>query len=162
DAMNETRTVSRRRFLIRLAGVGGATAVAPVLGTHPRPARAASGKLVVRSTPGGAWGKAQQESLFTPFRKEASVEGVVAPATMAQVGASVEQKIVEVDVIDFGQAGLIKLANQGALEKLDYGWMKRFSPSAVPDHLRMDHMIGRCYWAMVLAYRTDVFPAGKQ
>jgi putative spermidine/putrescine transport system substrate-binding protein len=117
--------------------------------------------LVIRSTPGGAWGRANQESLFTPFAKEAGVEVIVTPATMAQILASVEQRKVEVDVIDFSQPGLMKLASQGALEKLDYGRMKRFNLPDVPDHLRMEYMIGRIYWAMVLAYRTDVFPTGK-
>src|SRR5215813_11580397 len=134
DPMEWPYTVSRRHFLTRVAGAGGTTAFASLLGVRSRPARAATGQLVVRST----------------------------PATMAQIGASVEQRAVEVDVIDFGQAGLVKLAKQGALEKIDYGRMKSWNPSSVPDHIRMDQMVGRCYWAMVLAYRTDVFPAGKQ
>ena len=162
DPMERPYTVSRRQFLTRVAAAGGATAFASQLGVRSRPARAATGQLVVRSTPGGTWGKANQESLFAPFAKEAGVEVVVTPATMAQIGASVEQRAVEVDVIDFGQAGLVKLAKQGALEKIDYGRMKSWNPSSVPDHIRMDQMVGRCYWAMVLAYRTDVFPAGKQ
>jgi putative spermidine/putrescine transport system substrate-binding protein len=162
EAMERNHTVSRRQFIRRLAAVGSATALAPLLGIHQRPARAAGGQLVVRSTPGGTWGKANQESLFTPFGKEAGIEVVVTPATMAQISASVEQRSVEVDVIDFGQAGLMKLAAQGALEKLEYGRMKRFNLSSVPDHLRTEQMIGRCYWAMVLAYRTDVFPTGTR
>src|SRR5215510_16316819 len=84
DPMERPYTVSRRQLLTRVAAAGGATAFTSLLGVRSQPARAATGQLVVRSTPGGTWGKANQESLFAPFAKEAGVEVVVTPATRSE------------------------------------------------------------------------------
>lgn len=160
-----TRT-TRRDVLRGSAIAAGAAFVGSVVAASvPTPARGASKpkRIVVRDS-GGAYQDAKTKAIYTPFTQATGIEVVPINLTSEQLLASVQAQRVQVDVTDDSTAPLLRLAELGALTRLDYGGRigKLSNLSDVPQNLVQPYFIGNIYWASVLAYRTDVFPEGKQ
>jgi putative spermidine/putrescine transport system substrate-binding protein len=157
--------VSRRDLLRGSTIIAGATlAGGGTMASAPARAWGASkpSQIVVRDS-GGAYQDAKTKAIYTPFTQATGIRVVPINLTTAQVLASVQQHHVQVDVTDDSTAPLLRLANLGALARLDYGGRigRSFNLSDVPKNLVQPYFIGNIYWASVLAYRTDVFPEGK-
>lgn len=156
---------TRRRFLRGSAIAAGATlAGSAIAGWLPRYSWAAPKpkQIVVRDS-GGAYQVAKTKAIYEPFTRATGIAVVPINLTTEQILASVQQRRVQVDVIDNSTEPLLRLGALGALTRLDYGGRigKSFNLSDVPKSLVQPHFIGNIYWASVLAYRTDVFPEGN-
>ena len=80
-----TRRISRRNLL---KGAGAGLALAGMLPSFGRSARAAAGKVVVR-TGGGAYEDALRKAIFEPFTAETGIEVVSFATNVAKLVAMV-------------------------------------------------------------------------
>ncbi|MFI4988210.1 MAG: ABC transporter substrate-binding protein [Alphaproteobacteria bacterium] len=135
-----------------LAGVGLASGV-----VRSRPARAAAGKVIVR-TPGGAYEDALRKGVFEPFTAETGIEVVPFATNTAKLIAMVESGSVQVDVADLGEFTAITLANRGALEHIDTAKFTRTNLADVGPV--KDYYIGENTYGTVMGYSKESF-AGK-
>jgi putative spermidine/putrescine transport system substrate-binding protein len=153
---------TRRDFLRSAAYAAGALAAGPALAAcgdiGASGAGSSSGKELVVRISGGSYQDANQKAIFDPFTSETGIKVSVVNHSESQMVAAFKQNNVQVDVTDSSGASLMTMEHKGALAKLDYGRIGRsFKLSDVPKSLVTDYMIGKTYWATVLAYRTDVF-----
>lgn len=172
------KKLSRRDVLKGSALAAGTLLAAPVLaacGASSTPSPAASAAAAASNAPGassgtkqifvkssgGSYQDATKKAVWDPFTQATGIEVVPVNIDSAPLLASIQQGQVQVDVDDEAEATLIDYQTRGALEKLDYNVIgKSFNASDVSKRVVGDYMIGKCYWASVLAYRTDVFPNG--
>ena len=146
---------SRRSFLrAGTALLGAASLSAPFI----RPARAAARQIVINQS-GGAYQEANQKAFFTPFTQATGIEVVISNLSVTgPILASVKQNQVQVDILDTNESDLMILEAQGALAPIDYEHMKLFKASDIHASVVRPNMVGKTYWASVMAYRTDAFP----
>lgn len=102
--------LSRRALL-----VAGASALA-----MPHIARAAAKSIVVADT-GGALEAAMDAAFFKPFTAKTGIEIVKTVNVYAKLKAMVDANAVDWDVVQLDSTAAANFANQGLLEKLDYG-----------------------------------------
>ena len=117
--------------------------------------------LIVRSTPGGAFGKANMDAIFQPFMDQTGIEVVLIPDDTTVLAASVKAGSPKCDIVDIGEASFIALQAQDALEPLDYAKLTGFDRADLVEDGAQANYVARFVSAAVLAYRTDVFPAGN-
>ncbi len=146
---------SRRSFLrTSTALLGAASLSAPFV---PR-ARAAGRQIVINQS-GGAYQEANKKAFFDPFTKATGVEVVISNLSVTgPILASVKQGQVQVDVLDTNESDLMILEAQGGLAPIEYDKMKLFKKSDIHEAVVRPNMVGKTYWASVMAYRTDAFP----
>lgn len=119
------------------------------------------GKQIFVKNSGGSYQDATKKAIWDPFTAATGIEVVPVNIDSAALLASIQAGQVQVDVDDEAEATLVDYQSKGALQKLDYNTIgKSFTLTDVPTRVRADYMIGKCYWASVMAYRTDVFPNG--
>ncbi len=119
------------------------------------------GKQLFVKNSGGSYQDATKKAIWDPFTAATGIEVVPVNINSSALLASIQAGQVQVDVDDEAEAPLVDYQAKGALQKLDYSTIgKSFTLTDVPTRVRTDYMIGKCYWASVMAYRTDVFPNG--
>jgi putative spermidine/putrescine transport system substrate-binding protein len=139
---------------------GAAAVAATAAGPFVRTRRAgAAGKVVIR-TIGGAYEEGVVKAILEPFTRATGIEVVKVPATLGKLLAMFESGNIELDVVDAGELGMLSLSQKGALEKINYKGWKLANPDDL-DHRRED-MVADIYFSTVMAYNTEVFPAGKR
>ena len=156
-----------------LAACGSSAATAaPTAAPTPAPATQApatqaptavshAGEKVYVKNSGGSYQDATKKAIWDPFTAATGIEVVPVNIDSAALLASIQAGQVQVDVDDESEATLIDYQSKGALAKLDYTAIgKSFTLTDVPTRVRTDYMLGKCYWASVMAYRTDAFPNG--
>jgi len=146
-----TRRISRRTLL---KGVGAGIAAAGFLSAIGRSARAAAGKVIVR-TGGGAYEDALRKAIFEPFTAETGIEVVPFATNVAKLVAMVEAHDIQVDVADLGEFTTVTFETRGALEKIDRAKFKRTNLADV-DTVE-DYYVGENTYATVMGYSTDAF-----
>lgn len=151
---------NRRDFLRGTVATLGAGLSGSLIGTgNSRAAKKSAGQIVIKQS-GGAYQDANKKAFFDPFTEETGIEVVISNAGSAEIAASVEKGQVQVDILDTGETTCFEFDAKGALAQLDYDAMKLFNVSDIHEHVVRPTMIGKTYWANVMAYRTDAFPSG--
>lgn len=164
-----------RRDLLKASGTAAGLAVAgpllaacastgaPTETNAPSASAKSSGSkpsLIVVQDAGGSYGAANKAAIYDPFTKETGVAVATVQQTVAQFMAQAEAGQVELSCIDTSQTPIINMWNKGFLTPLDYSIIgSSFNLDDVPESLRPEYMMGKIYWASVMAYRTDVFSA---
>lgn len=126
----------------------GVFAAAPVL---------AAGELTVVSW-GGALQEAERKAWFEPVAKELGI--TVKEDTVngiADVRAQVQSGAVTWDLVELGSNSCVKLAAEGALEKLDFGVI---DTAGIDKGFVNDYWIANLAFATVLAWNTDTYKDG--
>jgi putative spermidine/putrescine transport system substrate-binding protein len=146
---------ARRRVL----AAGAAMALAPAF--IPRPARAATGQVIIRS-PGGVLDEAFRKSTCDPFTQETGIEVVMVPATTGKMLAMFASGNVELDVLDIELAPLLTLARQDALAPINYDQWKFTNPSSLDANIRHPTYVGNYFFSTGMGYNTQAYPTGTQ
>ena len=141
-----------RRNLLKGAGAG--LAVAGMLPSIGRSARAAAGKVVVR-TGGGAYEDALRKAIFEPFTAETGIEVVSFATNVAKLVAMVEAHDIQVDVADLGEFTTVTFEKRGALEKIDRSKFTRTDLAEVSPV--EDYYVGENTYATVMGYNKETF-----
>lgn len=148
--------VTRREFLRRSGiALGGAT-----LASWARPAGAQARQIVI-TDPGGAWQEAAAKAYYVPFEKETGVKVVYTARphySLGRIKAMVEANNMEWDVSILVKELVIRGAEEGLLEPLDY---KAIDPKDVLPAAVHSHGLGSDIYSTVLAYNTKKFPGGS-
>ncbi|HYB56173.1 MAG TPA: ABC transporter substrate-binding protein [Alphaproteobacteria bacterium] len=146
-----TRRISRRNLL---KGAGAGLALAGMLPSIGRSARAAAGKVVVR-TGGGAYEDALRKAIFEPFTAETGIEVVSFATNVAKLVAMVEAHDIQVDVADLGEFTTVTFEKRGALEKID---RSKFTRTDLADVSPVeDYYVGENTYATVMGYNKETF-----
>src|SRR3984957_240046 len=130
--------ISRRGLLI-----AGTAALAV-----PHIARAAAKSIVVANT-GGAFEAAMDAALIKPFTAKTGIEVVKTVNVYAKLKAMVEANAVDWDVAQLDSTAAATFANQGLLEKLDYGVINKsdlIKGAAHETYLQMDVVAACIAW----------------
>ncbi|GAB2961160.1 ABC transporter substrate-binding protein [Saccharothrix stipae] len=153
-----------RRLFLRGLGAAAATSALAACGTGTSRSAGGSGAgsktLVVRNS-GGSYGDANQKALYEPFMKETGIEVKVVNANYAQMLAQIEQGRPQFDLIDGSMPDFVKFTKKGMTEPLDYDRLKNAKDVGIAPNLLAPNMVGKNYWASVLAHRTDAFGGKK-
>ncbi|HWO95783.1 MAG TPA: ABC transporter substrate-binding protein [Bacillus sp. (in: firmicutes)] len=108
---------------------------------------------------GGAITDAHKKTIFEPFEKKHGVKIVVnTPTDYGKFKAMVESGNVEWDVVNVDSDFVLRGANDGLLEKLDYSVINK--EGVIPE-LVHDYGIGAELFSVAISYNTDAFPTGK-
>jgi putative spermidine/putrescine transport system substrate-binding protein len=112
---------------------------------------------------GGASLDIQKKAFFDPFEKATGVKVThTGPPLAGKIKAQVMSKNVEWDLAHVGPGILGTLSKEGLLEKIDYNQVSKDVLKDIPSDLRLPEAIGFYYFSLTMAYRTDVFPKGKE
>ncbi|GAA3625440.1 ABC transporter substrate-binding protein [Lentzea roselyniae] len=160
--------IDRRLFLRGIGAVAAGAAVTSLTACGTGTSRSAgtnsgatgSKTIVVRNS-GGAYGEANQKAIYEPFSKETGIEVKVVNVVGAQMLAQMQQGRPQFDVIDGSMPDFVKFAAQGLTEQLDYDRLKSTKDAGIAPNLLAPNMVGKNYWASVMAYRTDAFGGKK-
>lgn len=146
-----------RRTLLKGVGVGAGLAAAGVM---PWTAKAAEDKTVIFAGWGGNWQKAERTFYFDSFEKASGIKVIDVPnVNLAKIKTMVDAKNVEWDVVQALGMWVPQKASSGDLwEKLDYSVIKT---DGVPKDLVDPYGVSNASFAMILAYNTKAYPAGK-
>jgi len=137
-----------------IAGCGGADSVSKSEGDGEK-----GKETLVIVDWGGALTDAHTKTIFEPFEKEHGVKIVVnSPTDYGKFKAMVESGNVEWDVVNVDSDFVLRGANEGLLEKLDYSVINK--EGIVPE-LVHDYGIGAELFSVAISYNTDAFPTGK-
>lgn len=108
---------------------------------------------------GGAITEAHEEAIIKPFEKEFNVDVVVnTPTDYGKFKAMVESGNVEWDVVNVDSDFVIRGANNGLLEKLDYDIIDK---TGVMEELVHDYGIGAELFSVAISYNTDAYSEGN-
>ena len=135
------------------------TAVPPTGSPSPSgvPDLSGTGAVVVQDE-GGAMGTAQRRAHFEPFELATGIALVANPGSdMAVFQAGLKAGVPAWDVWDCAGGDMLRWAEEGLLEKIDYSWFdpadkESFGP--IPAH---DYGVPNYYYATMLAYPPDKF-----
>lgn len=145
------RGAIRRRTLLSAAG-----AAIGIFGAPAILRGADAGKVFIRTT-GGAAEEGFRRAWYEPFQKETGIEIVPVVLDAAKAVAMVRAGNVTADVINEVVPTMTLLAQQGALERIDYG---RFSMTDPKDLDRYtDYWMAKSVYATVLGYNKEAFGA---
>ncbi|GAX88981.1 ABC transporter substrate-binding protein [Effusibacillus lacus] len=109
---------------------------------------------------GGANTEAHKKGIYEKFEKEFGVKiNLVTPTDYGKLKAMVQSGNVDIDVADVDSDFVIRGANEGLLEKLDYDIIKHKN-DVMPEFVH-DYGIGAELFSTVIAYNTNSFPTGK-
>ena len=126
-------------------------------------AHAQEAKELVVAGWGGAAEDVQRKVFFAPFEKATGIKIIsVAPATASKIKAQVLSKNVEWNLAHAGPGHYVTLSREGLLEKLDYSLITKDILKDIPKEFQLPDAIGYYMWSYIMAYRTDVFPKGKE
>lgn len=149
--------LSRRRVLGKL-GASVAMLASPYV---VRPASAQSRQIVVRDS-GGVFTRAFGETLYKPFQDATGIEVVGVAANLdplAQVKMIVDTQNYTWDAAILGEPARDQLGAAGYLE--EHGLETAEHVRDLPEAYRTPWGVGSNVSATILAYRTEVFGAGK-
>jgi putative spermidine/putrescine transport system substrate-binding protein len=108
---------------------------------------------------GGANTEAHTKGIYEKFEKEFGVKiNVITPTDYGKLKAMIESGNVEVDVANVDSDFVIRGANEGLLEKLDYSIITH-KDDIIPEFVH-DYGIGAELFSTVIAFNTDEFPIG--
>jgi putative spermidine/putrescine transport system substrate-binding protein len=142
-------------FTLILAGCGGGSD-----SSNGETSGGGEGKTLVVMDWGGANTEAHKKAIFEPFEEEFGVEIVVeTPTDYGKFKAMVESGNVELDVVNVDSDFVIRGANQGLLEPLDYDVIDK---TGAFEELVHEYGIGAELFSVAIAYNTDAFPEGEQ
>ncbi|MDY7115205.1 extracellular solute-binding protein [Halomonas sp. SSL-5] len=117
---------------------------------------------------GGAYERAQQEALFTPFSEAHGIEVEVQryAGGLAELRRAVAAGEVPWDVIDMTRSQAMAACDEGLLEPLPTDLAAPAPDGPPAEHDFMPGAIGDCalthtLFATVVAYRTDAFPGRR-
>jgi len=158
--MKGERTMRRHVSRWVPVALGAVLVIAMLSGRAP----AQKGGEVVIVTYGGSAADALREAYWKPFTAET---GIIVkeetPPTPAKVKAMVESGNVVWDIVEMDLNWIISLQKAGNyLEKIPVSQLPQKYVSALDKEAITEYGIGAFYWAWVMAYRTDVFPAGNR
>ncbi|QRM33071.1 ABC transporter substrate-binding protein [Microvirga sp. VF16] len=156
EKLMSNHAISRRDFLKGTAAFGIAAGTTTLYAPY---VKAAAGQIVVRGL-GGAYEAAMMKAVYEPFTAETGIKVAVQPATAAQIRAMVEAKRVRIDVVDLLDVAQLSLDRIGALDAIAYDKMTYTRPDDIQASVRRPNMVGNLFFATVLVYNTEVFPAG--
>lgn len=109
---------------------------------------------------GGAITEAHEKAVFEPFEKANNVEIIIeSPTDYGKFKAMVESGNVEWDVVNVDSDFVIRGANEGLLEPLDYDVI---DDTGVMEELVHEYGIGAELFSVAISYNTDAFPDGSQ
>lgn len=108
---------------------------------------------------GGAYQESQQKAFFEPAEKEIgiTVKDTSYNGEFAKIKAMVETGNVTWDVVDVETSMVIRGAEEGILEPIDYNLINK--DQLIPDSVH-PYGIGDVVWSTVLAYSTKKYPKG--
>jgi putative spermidine/putrescine transport system substrate-binding protein len=107
---------------------------------------------------GGANTEAHTKGIYEKFEKEFGVKiNVITPTDYGKLKAMIESGNVEVDVANVDSDFVIRGANEGLLEKLDYSIIKH--KDDVISEFVDDYGIGAELFSTAISYNTDAFSA---
>ena len=142
--------MNRRRLLL---GAGAAAAIWPLRRVE------AADEYIVYCGYGGSTQEVIREAFLVPFTQQTGIRVIeTGPPDYAKVKAMIEAKRVEWDVMQSDPDFVVRGISENLVESIDYQIVsnKDLLPgAALPGGVVYD------YGATVIAYRTDVFPAGK-
>lgn len=108
---------------------------------------------------GGAITEAHVEAIFKPFEEKFGVTITVSsPTDYGRFRATVESGNPEWDVVNVDSDFVIRGANEGLLEELDYDVIN--ADGVVPE-LVHDYGVGAELFSVAISYNTDIYPEGS-
>jgi putative spermidine/putrescine transport system substrate-binding protein len=144
--------LQRRQFMIATGATlvaGGALAQEP-----PKP------KQIVVNASGGSMNSALRKAYFDDFEKETGIRIVeTSPVDLGKLKAMVGSGAVEWNLTEIGGQDGILVQRLGLVDKIDPKVVDRKS---YPKEAQNDYLFASSVYSTVLAYRTDVYPTGKQ
>ena len=144
---------NRRTFTKGAAGAAFVLGAPAILGSTARAAQ----ELVFVGF-GGAYQEGQTKALFEPFERETGIKIVQTTGVeLAKLRAQVQSKNVEWDLICLPDRLRPTAAQDGLLEKLDYG---RLDKSDILPETVTEFCVGAITLAMQITYNTQMFAAG--
>jgi putative spermidine/putrescine transport system substrate-binding protein len=112
---------------------------------------------------GGTAQDVQKRAFFDPFEKATGIKvTLTGPPLASKIKAQVVSNNVEWDLAHVGPGIHGTLAQEGLLEKIDYSQISKEVLKEIPKDLQLAEAIGFYYFSLVMCYRTDVFPKGKE
>ncbi|WP_343671386.1 ABC transporter substrate-binding protein [Paraburkholderia heleia] len=116
-----------------------------------------NGQLVVASF-GGSYQDALRESIFKPFEQETGIKVVEATGpSLARLRAMVKTGNPEWDVVEMLPGDYLKLAKEGALQKLDYSAMDSKTFADFPKDVIQPYGVGMFVYSKVIAFNTKKY-----
>ncbi|MGG1662500.1 ABC transporter substrate-binding protein [Brevibacillus sp. NRS-1366] len=108
---------------------------------------------------GGATTAAHMAAMYQPFEQKYGVKiTVVTPTDFGKLKAMVTSGNVSIDVASVSSDFVIRGANEGLLEKLDYNVINR---EGILEEYAQDYGVGAELTSTVISYNTNQFPAGS-
>ena len=153
--------MSKKTSIRDLRGVSVAFIAAAVWFGVSATASAADDNVVVFAGWGGNWQKAERTFYFDSFEKATGIKVIDVPdVNLTKIKTMVDAGNVEWDVVQALGMWLPQKSSSGDLwEKLDYSMI---ATDGIPKELMDPHGVGIATFAQILAYNTNMFPAGKQ
>lgn len=146
--------LTRRSFSF---GMGAAAA----MGAVSKSCAQTSGTVVIASW-GGQTQDSQRKAMFEPFTKAAGIKVVEASGpTLAKIRAMSMSGNIEWDIAQFSPDDFLALAENHLLEEIDYGALNSRVMSQLDQRLVHPFGVGAGAYAVVNAFSTKAFPAGK-
>jgi putative spermidine/putrescine transport system substrate-binding protein len=109
---------------------------------------------------GGANTEAHQKGIIDKFEKEFNVKvNVITPTDYGKLKAMIQSGNTDIDVANVDSDFVIRGANEGLLEKLDYDVIEH-EQDVYPEFVH-DYGIGAELFSTAIAYKTDVFATGE-
>jgi putative spermidine/putrescine transport system substrate-binding protein len=147
--------MNNRKVIIWLCAIAFITVVV-VLTTFLRKATNKVSTVVVCSY-GGAFQDAQRKAYFEPFERETGIKMVEASYSgeYGKIKAMVQTKNVFWDVVDAETSVLLRGAEEGMLEEIDYTVVDK--TELIPEAIH-SHGVATDFFSTVLAYNKKVYP----
>jgi len=157
----ETRGMSRRVFLERLAAVSAGSAFLGTLGSALGGRASAQGHPVTTIGWGGAWQDACYKAYFDPFTKKTGIPvKYVAPYDFAKVRAMHQAGRMELDAIEPGGLDTPRAIKLGMCQPLN--WKVIDKSALTPNQLKYGDMgVGSITLSTVLAYNKKKWPGAE-
>src|SRR5438067_6658072 len=153
--MSALGKLSRRRFVSRLAVLGGALlGLGGCRGGEPAASGRWAGRALLVATAGGALRQALWRHAFAPFERETGcrVLDLTRPDLVAPLGRQALAGQPQWDVVALDATLVGALGSDGVIDEIDYGRLER---GALGPGLALDHAVGVLLDALAVGYRTD-------
>jgi putative spermidine/putrescine transport system substrate-binding protein len=108
---------------------------------------------------GGAIRDAMRIAYYDPFEAETGIKVINVDVDPARVRAMVDSGNVEWDIFTSDPSYVLLYSEEGLLEPIDYTKFAQEDLDALIPEAKMDYGVGAYFYAWVMAYNTEAFPA---